>query len=88
MPPPPDDSEIDAHLARTEEDAVRARLRSFLDRVLRDDSLLLQCAWCGRIRTDGEWFEESELAAAGALGLLVDRTTHGICPRCLELHSG
>ena len=37
--------------------------------------LLLRCAWCGRVRLEGEW-----VTPDGALD--PDRMTHGICPEC------
>lgn len=41
--------------------------------------LLTVCAWCNRIRTrQGEWCDAEEGDSRGP------RTTHGICPECLE----
>ena len=37
--------------------------------------LLLRCAWCGRVRQEGEW-----VAPQGDLD--PDLLTHGICPEC------
>jgi hypothetical protein len=45
-----------------------------------EPDLWLRCAWCGRYQAGNAWvsFGPSERPP-------VDRTTHGICPACLEV---
>ena len=46
-----------------------------------DESLVPQCAWCGKVRVGGHWTLPEELPDFLA-ELLEDRRTHGICPDC------
>lgn len=38
----------------------------------------LLCAWCGRVRSSADRWEEGDLADLDAT-----QATHGICPECL-----
>jgi hypothetical protein len=72
-------------------DAARV---SSLARVLREaragKTMLLHCAWCGRLEVGDEWLR------LGAIGSgqtriaeqLVRQSTHGICPDCFGHVSG
>ena len=44
--------------------------------------LIPDCAWCGRVRLEGEWVDPP----GGALSTIDERMTmsHSICPRCAE----
>ncbi|HZS25063.1 MAG TPA: hypothetical protein VFA30_08760 [Gaiellaceae bacterium] len=42
-----------------------------------EDRVTVRCAWCGRVRVDGEWREEAEVEA------MQKRYSDGICPDCL-----
>jgi hypothetical protein len=59
-----------------------------LARLLREanggKTLLLHCAWCGRLQVDDEWLD---LAADGegspkVAASLIRKSSHGICPEC------
>jgi hypothetical protein len=57
--------------------AVVGPPRRFGDRGDADFRLVVVCAWCGKFRVGATW-----VAAVAATDL--DRSTHGICPSCLE----
>ena len=46
-----------------------------------EESLVAQCAWCGKVRIGGHWTLREELPSF-LRDLLDDRRTHGICPDC------
>ena len=46
-----------------------------------DESLVPQCAWCGKVRVGGHWTLPEELPDFLA-DHLENRHTHGICPDC------
>ena len=48
--------------------------------------LLLRCAWCGRLRVGDEWLLLETIGSdqTSIAEDLVRRSTHGICPGCLE----
>jgi hypothetical protein len=41
-------------------------------------SLVLRCAWCGRIEVDGTWLAGAEEQAPE----IIEGRSHGICPDC------
>jgi hypothetical protein len=66
-------------------DAVRV---STLSRVLREaragKTMLLHCAWCGRLEVGGEWLRLDAIGTGQTriAEQLVHQSTHGICPDC------
>ena len=61
-----------------------------LGRVLREaraeGTLLLHCAWCGRLEVGDEWLR-LEAIGSGQTRIaeqLIRHSTHGICPECFE----
>ena len=51
-----------------------------------NETLLVRCAWCNRLRVGDEWLELQAIGTGQtriAERLLRD-STHGICPDCLE----
>ena len=67
---------------------VEAARVSRLSQVLREartgKTMLLHCAWCGRLEVGGEWLR-LEAIGSGQTRItedLVRRSTHGICPDC------
>jgi hypothetical protein len=46
----------------------------------REPELWLRCAWCGRYEDSGAWVAFGPVERPP-----VDRTSHGICPACLEV---
>ncbi|HEX5385304.1 MAG TPA: hypothetical protein VFW66_01240 [Gemmatimonadales bacterium] len=58
---------------------VAASVRAF-HRIRELETLLTICAWCKRIRTDGEWVSiETYVNRRDNL-----HTTHGMCPACYQ----
>jgi hypothetical protein len=45
------------------------------------ETLVPQCAWCGKMRVGGFWATPEE-APAFLMSILPRRRTHGICPEC------
>jgi hypothetical protein len=45
-----------------------------------EPELWLRCAWCGRYESGDAWVSFGPVERPP-----VDRTTHGICPACLEV---
>jgi hypothetical protein len=45
------------------------------------ETLVPQCAWCGKVRVGGFWATPEE-APTFLVSLLPRRRTHGICPEC------
>jgi hypothetical protein len=68
-------------------DAVRV---SRLARILREagarSTMLVHCAWCGRLEVGDEWLELDAIGSGQTriAEQLVRRSTHGICPDCFE----
>src|SRR5205085_6477919 len=52
-----------------------------------DESLVPQCAWCGKVRVGGHWTLPEELPDFLA-DLLEDRRTHSSCPDCFAAVEG
>ncbi|HET8751094.1 MAG TPA: hypothetical protein VFM43_01045 [Gaiellaceae bacterium] len=53
-------------------------------------TMLLRCAWCGRLEVGEEWLQ-LEAIGTGQTRIaqqLVRQSTHGICPECFERVSG
>jgi hypothetical protein len=46
-----------------------------------EETLVPQCAWCGKVRVGGFWAAPEE-APTFLATLLPHRRTHGICPEC------
>jgi hypothetical protein len=74
--------------------AVDAARVSRLARVLREArsgrTMLVHCAWCGRLEIGDEWLK-LEAIGTGQTRIaeqLVQQSTHGICPDCFERVSG
>jgi hypothetical protein len=67
-----------------------ARLSQALREARAGGTLLLHCAWCGRLEVGDEWLR-LEAIGTGQTRIaeqLVRRSTHGICPDCFERVSG
>jgi DNA-binding response OmpR family regulator len=62
-----------------------AELEESLARVRRLHGLLPVCAWCKRIRNDGDYWQSVEEYVTELTDL---RVTHGICPPCLARECG
>ena len=64
----------------------RARiLRAFVARVRREPTWLpLRCAWCGRIQVEDDFVDVDASLDGDLPERLRERSTHGICPDCLE----
>jgi DNA-binding response OmpR family regulator len=60
-------------------------LEESLARVRRLHGLLPVCAWCKRIRNDGDYWQSVEEYVTELTDL---RVTHGICPPCLARECG
>ncbi|MBA4062531.1 MAG: response regulator [Isosphaera sp.] len=60
-------------------------LEESLARVSRLHGLLPVCAWCKRIRNDGDYWQSVEEYVTELTDL---RVTHGICPPCLARECG
>jgi hypothetical protein len=48
--------------------------------VYEDGGLLAMCAWCGRVRLDGDWLFPSQAAIAAVDG--PSMISHSICESC------
>jgi len=49
-------------------------------------SVVVRCAWCGRVRVESEWQDEDDVQAMR----LLDPSrhfSHGICPSCLARYT-
>lgn len=68
-------------------DAARV---SSLARILREagagSTMLVHCAWCGRLEVGDEWLGLSAIGSGQTriAERIVRRSTHGICPDCFE----
>jgi hypothetical protein len=72
-------------------DAVRvARLSQVLREARAGGTLLLHCAWCGRLEVGDEWLRLDAIGTGQTriAEQLVRRSTHGICPDCFARVSG
>jgi hypothetical protein len=78
--------------AQSEASALLTDSRRIRDlaQLLRDaevgERLLLHCAWCDRLEVGGEWLH-LEAIGHGQLRIhasVIDHSTHGICPECLD----
>lgn len=58
-----------------------AELEAALQQVQRLEGLLPVCAWCRKIRSDQDYWQQLDTYLAQRTNL---RFTHGICPSCLE----
>jgi hypothetical protein len=49
-------------------------------------TIVVRCAWCGRVKVDSEWQDEDDVQA---MGLLTPsrRFSDGICPSCLARYT-
>jgi hypothetical protein len=57
-----------------------ARIREKVDRdPTESEALFTKCAWCGKVRAGDGWADVADE------NLPVARTSHGICPDCLEM---
>jgi hypothetical protein len=68
-------------------DAARvARLARVLREAHAGGTLLLHCAWCGRLEVGDEWLRLDAIGSGQTriAEQLVRRSTHGICPDCFE----
>jgi hypothetical protein len=45
-------------------------------------TLILRCAWCGRIKVDDAWIAAADSAALEPTPETVDERSDGICPDC------
>lgn len=72
-------------------DAARvSKLAQLLREARAGGTMLLRCAWCGRLEVGEEWLQ-LEGIGTGQTRIteeLVRRSTHGICPECFERVSG
>jgi hypothetical protein len=72
-------------------DAARvAQLGHVLREARAGGTMLLHCAWCGRLEVGDEWLR-LEAIGTGQTRIaeqLVRHSTHGICPDCFERVSG
>jgi hypothetical protein len=50
--------------------------------------LPMRCAWCGRLSLADEFVEPAEFLAHGVPDEIDGRSSHGICPECLERELG
>jgi hypothetical protein len=56
--------------------------RSGVGQAERADAVAVRCAWCGRLRVDGEWRGHDDFEAIALLAS-VTGFSDGICPDCL-----
>lgn len=70
--------------AEAERAVARSETLTAAMRVIREPGAMLnRCAWCGRVSVGRGWVPADAMPAFVAR-LLDDRTTHGICERCLR----
>ncbi len=46
-------------------------------------AVIVRCAWCERVKVDGEWADPAEVQAMRRLPAERLHHSHGICPDCL-----
>ena len=51
-----------------------------------DPSVVVRCAWCGRVKVDSEWQDEDDVQAMRLLKPH-HHFSHGICPSCLARYT-
>lgn len=51
-----------------------------------EQSVVVRCAWCGRVKVESEWQEEDEVQAMRLLSP-TQHFSHGICPSCLARYT-
>jgi hypothetical protein len=75
------------HAAALRTDSRRIRdLAVLLREAHAHHRLLRHCAWCGRLEVGGEWLH-LEAIGSGQQQIatsLIEGSTHGICPGCLQ----
>jgi hypothetical protein len=51
-----------------------------------EPSVVVRCAWCGRVKMESEWQDEDDVQA---MRLLTPNQhfSHGICPSCLARYT-
>jgi ribosomal protein L32 len=49
-------------------------------------SVVVRCAWCGRVKVESEWQEEHDVQAMRLL-TPQQHLSHGICPSCLARYT-
>lgn len=71
---------------RTEAAQKDSRRVRELARLLRNanagTSLLLHCAWCGRLQVGEEWLDLDDVGSPQIAASLIPNSSHGICPDC------
>jgi hypothetical protein len=69
---------------------VEAARVSALARILREaragSTMLVHCAWCGRLEIGDEWLRLDAIGHGQTriAEQIIRRSTHGICPDCFE----
>lgn len=71
------------------EDSCRVReLAQLLRQASAGKTLLVHCAWCGRLQVGEEWLDlAADCDGDGSLELndsLIFKSSHGICPDCFD----
>ena len=56
------------------------------DQYRAEPSVVVRCAWCGRVKVDREWQEEDDVQAMRLLSPS-RHFSHGICPSCLARYT-
>ena len=51
-----------------------------------EPSVVVRCAWCGRVKVESEWQEEEDDVHAMRLSPQ-QHFSHGICPTCLARYT-
>jgi hypothetical protein len=50
-----------------------------------EPSVVVRCAWCGRVKVESEWQEEDDVQAMRLTPQ--HHFSHGICPSCLARYT-
>jgi hypothetical protein len=69
-----------------QEDSRRVRkLAQLLREAHAGKTLLIHCAWCGRLQVRQEWLELTADSEGGPeiAASLIRKSSHGICPECV-----
>jgi hypothetical protein len=81
-----DQAALQRRIERAVAAAVESVRRSILLRAAtrnrRDGGMTTRCAWCGRFAVDGTFVDADD--APQFVRLSQARTTHGICPKCID----
>jgi ribosomal protein L32 len=56
------------------------------DQHVAEPSVVVRCAWCGRVKVESEWQDEDEVQAMRLLRP-TQHLSHGICPSCLARYT-